>query len=745
LKLTDLFTSGNKWLFPHLRQPDAMDCGPTCLRIISKHYGRAYSLPFLRQMSYTTREGSSLSQLGAAAEAIGFRSLGAKISFEQMQNEAPLPCIALWNQNHYVVVYRIKNDKVYVSDPALGLVTYQIDEFLEHWIGIGAKTSTKDGIVLLLEPTPEFYNKEDEKRPEKKGFDLLWPYLMPHKSYLVQVFISLLAGSLLSLIFPFLTQGIVDIGIRNRDIHFVYLVLMAMLFIFFGRTAIELIRGWIMLNMSARINISLVSDFFFKLMRLPISYFDTKMNGDILQRIRDNRRIQSFLTGSSLAILFSFLNIIIFGFILLFYNVSIFLVFFGASVIYILWISFFLKRRAVLDYKRFSLEAQNQEKVLELINGMQETKLHNAEQQRRWGWEHMQAKLFKQDIKQLALNQTQSTGAKIINELKSIIITTMTASLVIEGKLTLGEMMSVSYIMGQLNGPIAEIITFMHDFQDAKLSLERISEIHNRDDEEPHDAQVLHDIPDEGDISLNKVSFQYGGPESAWVVRNLSLKIPQGKITAIVGGSGSGKTTLLKLLLKFYPPVRGEIMYNTYNLNKISQHTWRDRCGVVMQEGFIFNDSIAKNIAVGHDEIDQTRLVNAVELANIREFIESLPLAYNTKLGTGGVGVSGGQRQRILIARAIYKDPRIFFMDEATSALDSKNEKIIMENFERWFADRTVVIIAHRLSTVRNAHQIVVMDQGRIAEVGNHDELVALKGAYFTLVKNQLDLDKLDK
>jgi len=722
-----------------------MDCGPTCLRIITKHYGRNYSLPFLRQLSYTTREGSSLSQLGAAAEHLGLRSLGAKISFEQLLEEAPLPCIVLWNQNHYVVVYRITKEKVYISDPGLGLVNYPIEEFLEHWIGFGAKKNIKDGIVLLLEPTPEFYAKEEEKSPEKRGFDILWPYLKPHKRYVTQVFISLLAGSLLSLIFPFLTQGIVDIGIRNRDIHFVYLILVAMLFIFFGRTAIELIRGWIMLNMSARINISLVSDFFFKLMRLPISYFDTKMNGDILQRIRDNRRIQGFLTGSSLAILFSFLNIAIFGFILLAYNTSIFLVFFGASILYILWISFFLKRRAVLDYKRFSLEAQNQEKVLELINGMQETKLHNAEQQKRWGWEHMQARLFKQDIKQLSLNQTQSTGAKIINELKSIIITTMTANLVIQGELTLGEMMSVSYIMGQLNGPIAEIITFMHDFQDAKLSLERISEIHNRDDEEPHNAEVLKDIPENGEISLDKVSFQYGGPESNWVVRNLSMKIPAGKITAIVGGSGSGKTTLLKLLLKFYPATRGDMYYDSYNLNKISQQTWRDRCGVVMQEGFIFNDSIAKNIAIGHDEIDQDRLINAVEMANIREFIEGLPLAYNTRLGTGGVGVSGGQRQRILIARAVYKDPKIFFMDEATSALDSKNEKIIMENFNRWFADRTVVIIAHRLSTVRNAHQIVVLDQGRVIEQGNHDELVAMQGAYFGLVKNQLDLDKLDK
>lgn len=745
MKLQNLFRGSNGLTFPHIRQPDAMDCGPTCLRIISRFYGRSYSLPYLRQLSYTTREGSSLSQLGAAAEKIGLRTLGAKISFEQLENEAPLPCVVLWNQNHYVVVYKIRKGKVYISDPGLGLVTYTIEEFLEHWIGIGAKVNQKEGIVLLLETTPEFYTLDEEKRPEKKGFELLWPYLKPHKRYVIQIFVSLLVGSLLSLIFPYLTAAIVDNGIRNHDIHFVYLVLIAMLFIFIGRTSIELIRSWLMLHMSARINISLVSDFFFKLMRLPISYFDTKMNGDILQRIRDNRRIQSFLTGSSLSILFSFLNIIIFGFVLLFYNSTIFFIFFGSSILYIAWVSFFLKRRAVMDYKRFALEAQNQEKVLELINGMQETKLHNAEQHKRWSWEHLQARLFKQDIKQLILNQTQSTGARVINELKSIFITIITAKLVIDVKLTLGDMMSVSYIMGQLNGPISEIITFMHSYQDAKLSLERISEIQNRDDEEPHDMQVLHEIPEEGDLTLDKVSFQYGGPESNWVIRNLSLKVPSGKITAIVGGSGSGKTTLLKLLLKFYPPVRGEISYGPYNLNKVSQHTWRERCGVVMQEGFIFNDTIAKNIAVGQDDIDQEKLQHAVEVANIREFIESLPLAYNTKLGTGGVGVSGGQRQRILIARAVYKDPKIIFFDEATSALDAKNEKIIMENFDKWFANRTVVIIAHRLSTVRNADQIVVLDQGRVSEQGTHEELIDLKGAYYTLVSNQLDLDKLDK
>jgi len=721
-----------------------MDCGPTCLRIISKYYGKIYSLATLRAKSYTTREGSSLSQLGAAAESIGFRSLGAKISFKQLEESAPLPCIIHWNQNHYIVVYKIKNNKVYVSDPAMGLVHYSYNDFIEHWISAGADSKVKEGIVLLIETTPEFYEHEAENKKDNSGISFFIPHLFPHKKILLQIFIGLLAGSLLSLIFPFLTQSVVDIGIRNRDIHFVYLILFAQIFLFFGRSSIELIRGWLLMHMSTRINISLVSDFFTKLMRLPISYFDTKMNGDILQRIGDHRRIEHLLTGSSLSVLFSLINLFIFGFILLFYDLTVFLVFVAGSICYVSWVAFFLKRRAVLDHNQFELQSKNQEKILELINGMQEIKLHNAERQKRWGWEYLQARLFKSGLKILTLNQTQSFGANAINEVKNILISFLTASLVIKGSITLGMMMSISYIIGQLNGPIAELVNFMHGLQDARLSLERLQEIHGREDEEPSGSTKIDELPEVAAIHLDKVSFQYAGPESSWVIRNLNLDIPANKITAIVGGSGSGKTTLMKLLLKFYAVNRGEIMLNTYNLNNISQSAWRDRCGAVMQDGFIFSDSIARNIAVGIENIDQNRLVEAAEIANIKEFIESLPLAYNTKIGSNGIGVSGGQKQRILIARAVYKNPQYMFFDEATSALDSKNERIIMENFERWFKNRTVVIIAHRLSTVRNADQIVVLDQGRIIEKGKHEELLELKGSYYNLVKNQLELDKLD-
>jgi ATP-binding cassette subfamily B protein len=735
-----------KLFFPSFRQPDAMDCGPTCLRIILKYYGKNFSLPKLRELSFTTREGSSLSHLANAAEALGFRTLGLKLSLEQLINEAPLPAIVHWEQQHYIVVYKATDTKVYVSDPAIGLITYTHNQFLEGWIGGKSKKEDKEGIALLFEATPHFYESENDDMEHKKTtFSFLLPYIRPYRSYLVQIFIGLLSGSLLSLIFPFLTQSVVDIGINNRDINFVYLILIAQLFLFFGQTAINLIQSWIVLHMNSRINISLVANFFVKLMKLPISFFDVKMTGDIMQRIQDHHQVEKLLTSSSIRVLFSMINVIVFGGILIFYDIKIFLVFLAGSLLFVGWITIFLKRRALINYEYFKLESKNQQKILELIQGMQEIKLGNAERQKRWEWEYIQARLFRTDVKGLNLDQVQSIGANVINEIKNIMVTFLTASLVIDGEITLGMMLAVSYIIGQLNGPIAELVAFLHDFQDAKLSLERLSEIHDREDEETNIEEQIKDIPSDADIHINKLSFQYGGPNSSWVLKNLNLDIPANKITAIVGGSGSGKTTLLKLLLKFYAPSRGEVLLNTFSLNNISQFSWRELTGVVMQEGFIFSDSIAKNIALGDEEIDKRKLVEACEIANIREFIEELPLAYNTKIGAEGIGLSGGQKQRLLIARAVYKNPKYLFFDEATSALDAKNERIIMENLNRWFKGKTVIIIAHRLSTVKNADQIVVIDQGRAIEIGTHSSLVKAEGVYYNLVKNQLELDKLDK
>jgi len=666
-----------------------------------------------------------------------------KISLSKLIQDAPLPCIVHWRQNHFVVVYGYSgknkphgNFKIKVADPAHGLIEYTTEEFLKSWIGPDATTMIEEGIALLLEPTPKLHQIEPDDAEARKGFSFLYQYLFRYKKFLIQLSLGLLVGSLLQFIFPFLTQSVVDVGIQNQDVNFIYLILIAQLFLFIGQTSVEVIRGWILLHLSTRINISLVSDFFIKLMNLPIAYFDTKMTGDIMQRINDHKRIESLLTSSSLNVLFSFFNLIIFGAVLIWYNLQIFVVFFIGSTLYFIWILLFLKRRKELDYKRFSQMSEEQSKVIEIINGMQEIKMHNAEKQKRWSWEFLQARLFKVSIKNLSLQQTQTVGSNFINEVKNIFITFLSAKLVIDGQITLGMMMAIQYIIGQLNSPITQLIGFVYSAQDAKIALERLAEIHNRPNEEEGE---IHNIPEDANFQLKDVSFRYTG-SSDKVLEDLNLIIPSNKITAVVGVSGSGKTTLMKMLLKFYEPGEGEIKIGHSNLKNISAKFWRSQCGVVMQEGYIFNDTIANNIAIGEDIIDKIKLRKAVEIANIKDFIEKLPLAYNTKIGMEGVGLSTGQKQRLLIARAVYKDPRFIFFDEATSALDSNNEKAIMEKLDTFLEGRTAVIVAHRLSTVKNADQIVVLDKGKIIERGKHSELVALEGSYYNLVKNQLEL-----
>ncbi|MFN8116331.1 MAG: peptidase domain-containing ABC transporter [Bacteroidia bacterium] len=724
--------------FIHYKQPDEMTCGATCLRMVSKYYSKNYNLPDIIQLSGTTREGANLKGLIDAAEKIGFRTLGVKVTLKKLIEDAPLPCIAHWNQNHFVVIYKIKKNKIYVADPAHGLLVYTKEDFFKSWVSDGKD----EGILLLLEPSPDFYTDklESNQKDNKQNFSFLFNYLKSHHKAILQLAIGLLAGSLLQLIFPFLTQSIIDIGVQNKDVNFIYLILFSQLMVFFGRTTIEIIRNYILMHVSSRINISIVSDFFVKLMRLPISYFDTKMTGDIMQRINDNHRIEQFLTGSSLNTLFSAFNFFIFSGVLAFYSLKIFIVFLIGTVLYFLWISFFLKRRADLDYKRFSQSSQNQSKVMELINGMQEIKLHNAERQKRWQWETLQVKLFKINLKGLSLTTAQNSGSSLINELKNIIITFLAAKLVLDGEVTLGMMLSISYITGQLNAPVMEMVHFIQQLQDTKLSLERLGEIHNKEDEEQFNDELNNDIDTNASFDFKNVSFKYDGVGNETVLKDLSVIIPSNKITAIVGSSGSGKTTLMKLLLKFYDPSEGSINLEGTNLKNISPKTWRDKCGVVMQEGYIFNDTIANNIAVGVDIVDKEKLKHAVFVANIKDFIDTLPLGYNTKIGMEGIGISTGQKQRILIARAVYKNPDYLFFDEATSALDSNNEKVIMNNLNAFFKNKTVVVIAHRLSTVKNADQIIVLEKGNIIEKGNHNELTALRGAYFELVKNQLEL-----
>lgn len=730
-----------KKYFPNYIQPDSKDCGPTCLRIVAKHYGKLISLKEIRGLSETTRVGSNLLKLSDAAEGIGFKSMGVKIDYNQLK-EVPLPCIIHWNKNHFVVVYDIIKDVVHISDPSYGLITYTQEEFLPRWIGNNATEQTNEGIALLLEVTPKFH-KLYWQGTDKKSLRFLFQYLFKYKGLLAQLCIGLLVGSLLQLIFPFLTQSIVDVGIQNQDVNFIYVVLAAQVMLFLGRTSVEVFRSWILLHLSTRINISLVSDFFIKLMALPIAYFDTRMTGDIMQRINDHSRIENLLTGSTLSTLFSMFNLVVFGAVLIYYSPSIFGIFAIGSILYILWIMYFLKRRKELDYKRFSQLSQEQSTVIELVNGMQEIKMHNAERQKRWKWEFVQARLFKVSIQSLKLEQTQSVGSSVINELKNIIITFTSAVLVIEGNITLGMMLSIQYIIGQLNSPIGQLVGFIRSYQDAKISMERLAEIHEKKDEDDREKQLIKTIKPDQDIKLKKVSFRYLGSDEN-VIKDLDMTIPANKVTAIVGASGSGKTTLMKLLLKFYVPNKGNIRYGEHYLESISHKAWRDHCGTVMQEGYVFNDTIAYNIAVGEDTIDQERLIKATKIANIHDFIQTLPLGFNTKIGNEGVGISTGQKQRLFIARAVYKDPQLLCFDEATSALDAKNERVIMENLDNFFKNRTVIIIAHRLSTVKHADQIVVMDEGRIKESGTHQELLQLNGAYYNLVSNQLELERLN-
>lgn len=723
--------------FPHYKQLDAMDCGATCLRMIARHYGRFYSLEYLRDITFLDREGVSLMSISDAAEQIGFQTLGVKVGYDRLADDLPLPCIAHWRQHHFVVVYKINKTHVWVADPAAGKFKITKAEFLDAWAS-DVVDGEKRGIVLLLEKTPDFDAREGEKTQER-GFSFLLKYLTNYKSMIFQIFIGLAFGSLISLIFPFLVQAIVDTGIQTRDLDFIYLILIAQILLTFGHIAIDFLRGWILLHVGARVNIRLVSDFLIKLMHLPMRFFDTKLTGDLMQRISDNQRIEHFLTSSTLSTLFSFVNFIIFGAILAFYNLKIFVIFLIATALYLVWILFFLRKRRVLDYRRFDQMSKNQSSLIQIINGMPEIKIHNAETQKRWEWERIQAQLFRLSMDYLSVDQVQHAGASLINELKNVFISVVAAKAVIDGHITLGQMMSMQYIIGQLNGPVEQIIGFILEAQSALISLERMNEIHSRENEEDL-SQKINYIPENQSLILENVAFNYGGPHAPMVLKDINLIIPKGKKTAIVGTSGSGKTTILKLLLNSYQPISGQIRLGDIPLNNIRNRTWRERCGVVMQDGFIFSDSIAKNIALGDNTIDKHRLLLAAKVANIQTFIDTLPLGYNTKIGEDGIGLSQGQKQRLLIARAVYKQPDYIFLDEATNALDAYNELIVMENLEQFFKARTVVIVAHRLSTVKSADNIVVIERGEIVEQGNHEQLTALRGAYYHLVKNQLEL-----
>lgn len=725
--------------FPHYHQLESADCGPSCLRMIAKYYGRSYSIQYLREQAFITREGVSMLGISDAAERIGFRTMGVKVTLEQLRTEVPLPCVLHWNQNHFVVLYKVKNGKYYIADPATKKLVYEESELARCWCS--TVVEGKDtGAALLFEPGPDFYDREEEDTRTGKGLSFFFRYLTPYRRELFQLVLGMLTASILQLILPFLTQSMVDTGIRDGNLSFITLILIAQLVIFVAKLSVDFIRSWILLHVNTRINIALISDFLAKLMRLPLHFFDTKMVGDIMQRIGDHNRIETFMTGSSISTLFSFVNFIVFGFVLAYYDLTILGLFLVGNGLYVAWILAFMKYRRELDIKRFAQAAGEQSNLFQLVTGMQEIKLNNCETEKRWEWERIQVKLFKISIKGLALQQYQQLGSVFFNQTTNILISFLAARAVVSGEMTLGMMMSLTYIVGQLTAPIEQFIGFARSFQDAKISLERLGEIHQKEDEEQTLALKTNRIPEERMLRVEDVCFSYDGADRDYVLEHVSLAIPEHKVTAVVGASGSGKTTLVKLLLGFYEPNKGTIRVGNVLLKDMNPHVWRAHTGCVMQDGFIFSDTIARNIAVGAESIDKERLLHAVTVANIREFIDSLPLGYNTKIGMEGNGVSQGQRQRILIARAVYKDPEFIFLDEATNALDANNEKEIMEHLHRFYRGRTVVVVAHRLSTVRDADNIVVLDKGRVAEEGTHEELTAKRGIYYELVKNQLEL-----
>lgn len=664
-----------KKIFPHCHQLDSADCGPTCLCMIAKYYGRNYSIQYLREHAFITREGVSMLGISDAAERIGFRTMGVKITLEQLREEAPLPCILHWNQNHFVVCYKIRKGKYYIADPATKKIAYNEEDLERCWCSTVIE-GNNTGAVLLFEPGPDFYEQTDEEGMGKeRKFSFFFRYLNPYRRELLQLVLGMLTASILQLIMPFLTQSLVDTGIRDGNLNFITLILIAQLVIFVARLSVDFIRSWILLHMNTRINISLISDFLAKLMRLPLSFFDTKKVGDIMQRISDHNRIETFMTSSSISTLFSFVNFIVFGFVLAYYDLTILGLFLIGNGLYVTWILAFMKYRRELDIKRFAQAAGEQSNLFQLVTGMQEIKLNNCETEKRWEWERIQVKLFKIGIKGLALEQYQQLGSVFFNQTTNILISFLAARAVVSGEMTLGMMMSLTYIVGQLTAPIEQFIGFSRSFQDAKISLERLGEIHQKEDEEQTLALKINKIPKNRTLQIEDACFSYDGANRDYVLEHINLVIPEHKVTAIVGASGSGKTTLIKLLLGFYEPSRGSIHVGNVLLKDLNPHVWRAHTGCVMQDGFIFSDTIVRNIAIGEELIDKERLLHAVTVANIREFIDSLPLGYNTKIGMEGSGMSQGQRQRLLIARAVYKNPEFIFLDEATNALDANNEK----------------------------------------------------------------------
>lgn len=736
--------------FPHYQQQEAADCGPSCLRMIAKYYGKAYSAEMLRKHCFISREGVSLLGISDAAEVIGMRTVGVQITFDQLVTDALFPCILHWNQNHFVVCYGVEKRRkwgrrgrseadyiLYIADPANQKVKLTRQEFEHCWLS-SRNSLGETGIALMLEPGVDFGKADDEFQTSRKSIFSFARYLLPFRSLGLQLVLGLIAGSLIQLILPFLSQAMVDKGINGKNLNLITLILVAQLSLFVMQLLIGYLRSWIMLHINSRIDIQVISDFLAKLMNMPLHFFDTKRTGDILQRIGDHGRIKSFLLSNSLTIVFSFFNFVVFLGILAYYHLTILFIFLVGNVLYLIWVLSFMRYRRELDIKRFYQSSVEQSRLIQLVQGMQDIKLNNCERQKRWEWERIQMHLFRISVKGLKVGQIQQSGSVLFTQTTHILISFIAAQGVVEGEMTLGMMMSLTYIIGQVSAPISEFIGFAQSLQDARISLERLNEIHAQDDEEKDIETKMPHLPADHSIRIENLTYSYSGAARDYALKNVTIDIPQHKVTAIVGESGCGKTTLIKLLQGFYLPNEGNIKVGGINLNQINPHLWRKVTGSVMQESFIFSDTIANNIALSTDEVDVERMLHAASMAHIDEFIATLLLGYNTRIGMEGNGISAGQRQRILLARAIYKDPEYIFLDEATNSLDATNERLIMDNLRRYYRGKTVVVSAHRLSTIWDADQIIVMRRGEVAERGTHEELLRLQGDYYRLVKNQL-------
>ena len=720
--------------FPVEYQMDSQDCGPACLKIIAKHFGKFYSLQSLRDKCGITKEGVSLLDLSTGAESIGLRTLAIKCTIDDVVNSVPFPAIIFWKDSHFVVVYYANKKYIWVSDPAKGRIKYTHEEFKKGWYQKGAM----QGVLLAIEPTAEFKDSKAEREQRKNTFSSILKYFTPYQRNFTLIFVIMLLVTALQGMLPFISKAVIDVGIKTSDVNFINMVLIGNISILLSVMIFNVIRDWILMHITARVNIALISDYLIKLMKLPVTFFENKLLGDILQRAQDHERIRSFIMNNSLSLIFSILTFVVFSIILLIYNAIIFYIFISGSILYAGWVLLFLNIRKKMDWEYFELLSKNQSYWVETVSSIQDIKIYNYEKHRRWKWEEIQARLYHVNKRVLAITNAQNLGAQFIESIKNMGIVFFCATAVIKGEITFGVMISTQFIIGMLNGPLVQFINFIVSAQYAKISFLRINEIKQLEDEEELlSVGSTTILPENKSLILDNVNFQYTA-NSPLVLHNIYLHIPENKVTAIVGGSGCGKSTLLKLLVRLYKPSYGDIKMDKMNVNAINLRQWRSMCGVVMQDGKIFSDTILNNIVLDDEHIDYEQLRKVCRIAQIEDEINAMPKGFETNIGENGRGLSGGQKQRLLIARALYRNPQYLFLDEATNALDTINEKKIVEALNNAFLQRTVIVVAHRLSTIRNADQIVVLDKGYIVEVGNHDSLMERKGHYFQMIASQM-------